>query len=95
MNYFVEFFGRKTAFLDGMEKVARAMNYSVIFLDVSRAGRGYYEVEVKIITRDAKETKPDFITHSYVGMLEASIRRQPDNWLWSHRRWKKREEKPN
>ena len=24
-----------------------------------------------------------------------TVRNNPDNWLWSHRRWKKREEKPN
>jgi KDO2-lipid IV(A) lauroyltransferase len=57
--------------------------------------RGYYEVELKTISKESRDTEPDFITHSYVSMLEESIRNQPDIWLWSHRRWKNREEKPN
>lgn len=95
MNYIVDFMGQKTAFYEGMEKVARALNYTVIYLDVRRVKRGFYEVEARYISKESKETDKDFITQSYVKMLEGSIRKQPDNWLWSHRRWKIREEKPN
>jgi len=28
------------------------------------------------------------LTRQYVRYLEAVIRRNPDMWLWSHRRWK-------
>lgn len=92
MNYFVEFLAQRTAFYDGMEKVARALNYAVIYLDIKRIRRGFYEVEIIPITHDAKTTNEDFITKEYVRLLEKSIINQPDNWLWSHRRWKNREE---
>jgi KDO2-lipid IV(A) lauroyltransferase len=92
LNYFVEFLSQRTAFYDGMEKVARALNYAVIYLDIKRVKRGFYEVEVIPITHDAKNTREDFITKEYVRLLEKSILSQPDNWLWSHRRWKNREE---
>jgi KDO2-lipid IV(A) lauroyltransferase len=95
MYYYVEFLGQQTAFFEGMEKVARALNYTVIYLDVKRVKRGYYQVDVKTITKESRDTAPGFINRSYVRLLEESIRNQPDNWLWSHRRWKKREEKPN
>lgn len=88
MNYFVTFFGQKTAFYDGTEKVARALNYAVIYLDVTRVRRGHYEVEIKTITKNAAETEQEYITSEYVRLLENTIRRQPDNWLWSHKRWK-------
>lgn len=91
MNYFVEFLGQRTAFYDGTEKVARALNYTVVYLDVVRLKRGHYEIEVKTIARDAKDTEEHFITRTYVHMLQESIQRQPDNWLWSHRRWKQSE----
>jgi KDO2-lipid IV(A) lauroyltransferase len=51
MNYFLTFFGQKTAFYDGTEKVARALNYAVIYLDVTRIKRGYYDVEIKTMTK--------------------------------------------
>ncbi|NOX85697.1 MAG: lysophospholipid acyltransferase family protein [Chlorobi bacterium] len=95
MNYFLNFFGNKTAFYDGTEKVARALNYAVVYLDVSRVKRGYYEVEIKTITKNAADTEPGFITSEYVRLLENTINDQPDNWLWSHRRWKTKEEKQN
>jgi len=93
MNYFVTFMGQKTAFYHGTEKVARALNYAVIYLDVQRTKRGHYEVEIKTVTKNAKETEEGFITSEYVRLLEESIRKQPDNWLWSHKRWKEKEEK--
>jgi len=95
MNYFLPFFGQKTAFYEGTEKVARALNYAVIYLDVTRMKRGHYEVEIKTITKNAADTKEGFITSEYVKLLEKTIRRQPDNWLWSHRRWKQKETKEN
>lgn len=92
LNYFVDFLSQKTAFYDGMEKVARALNYAVIYLDIKRVNRGFYEVEIIPITHNAKNTKEDFITKEYIRLLEKSIISQPANWLWSHRRWKNREE---
>ncbi len=94
-NYFLNFFGRKTAFYEGTEKVARALNYAVIYLDVARVKRGHYEVEIKTITKNAAGTKEGYINTEYMRLLENTIRRQPDNWLWSHKRWKNDKEKPN
>jgi KDO2-lipid IV(A) lauroyltransferase len=91
-DYFVTFLGRKTAFYNGMEKVARALDYAVIYLDIIRRKRGFYQVEVKVITDSAANTKTDEITLNYVSLLEESIIKQPDNWLWSHKRWKKNTE---
>ncbi len=88
-DYFVNFLGRKTAFYNGMEKVARALDYAVVYLDIIRKKRGFYQVEVKVITESAANTKPDEITLKYVQLLEHSIINRPDDWLWSHRRWKK------
>ena len=37
---------------------------------------------------NAKATNDGEITTAYVRYLENEIRQQPDNWVWSHRRWK-------
>jgi Kdo2-lipid IVA lauroyltransferase/acyltransferase len=88
IDYFVEFLGRKTAFYQGVEKVARTLGYAVAYLEIQRVRRGYYKVEVITITDNAAKMKEDEITRSYVQLLEKSIKKQPDNWLWSHKRWK-------
>ena len=95
IDHYEMFLGQKTPFFNGMEKVAKALNFTVLYLDVRRSRRGYYDVEVHVITSDASATTDGFITAKYAEMLEGTIRRQPDNWLWSHRRWKQKEEKTN
>ena len=91
INHMEDFLGQKTPFYDGMEKVARALGYAVAYLDIQRKGRGFYEVEVRPITADAGREPSGKITTTYAAMLEETITRQPDNWLWSHRRWKEKE----
>lgn len=88
IDYFVNFLGRRTAFYQGTEKVARTLDYAVVYLDIQRVKRGYYQVNVQPICSHAKQTKEGEVTGKYVQMLEQSVRTNPDNWLWSHRRWK-------
>ena len=88
INYWASFLGRETPFYMGMEKIARALNYAVIYLDIQRSKRGFYEIEIKLISWEGKKTEPLVIMNKYIKYLEDSIRSHPDNWLWSHRRWK-------
>ena len=44
--------------------------------------KGYYTLEFKII-------KSKNITKEYVQLLEKTILKQPEAWLWSHNRWKR------
>jgi KDO2-lipid IV(A) lauroyltransferase len=84
----VDFLGQKTAFLHGIEKHAIARNLPVIFVDIQRVKRGYYELGLSWITKNPGETRPGEITELYAKMLEEQILKNPGNWLWSHRRWK-------
>lgn len=92
INYWAKFLGRETPFYLGMEKIATTLDYAVIYLDIQRRKRGFYEVEIKLITQNAKNTVPLEIRNKYIHYLEDSIRNHPDNWLWSHRRWKFKKE---
>ncbi|MDZ7635740.1 MAG: hypothetical protein U5L72_15415 [Bacteroidales bacterium] len=60
----------------------------VVFVNIVKARRGYYTLEVKVITEHPKDEAPDFITSRYGELLEEVIRSKPEYWLWSHRRWK-------
>lgn len=88
INYWDTFLGRQTPFYTGLEKIARALDYSVVYLDIQRNRRGYYTVDVQKITENASATADYEITKKYIHLLENSIIKHPDNWLWSHRRWK-------
>jgi KDO2-lipid IV(A) lauroyltransferase len=86
--YWVQFLNRDTPFLHGMEKYARLNNLPVIFTDIQRVKRGYYTIELSILTTNPLELEEGVLTEMYARKLESVILKKPENWLWSHRRWK-------
>ena len=95
IHHWVDFLHHDTPVLTGMERIARKVNHAVFFLDVRRVRRGYYEAEFKLITREPQKMGEYEITDIYYRMLEQSIRRAPEFWLWSHNRWKRTREEFN
>ena len=86
--YWVDFLGRDTAFLHGTEVYAKKYNYPVVFVDIQRVKRGYYTLELSLITEKPKELKDGELTQMFANKLEEVIMKKPENWLWTHKRWK-------
>lgn len=91
--YWVNFFHQDTACLHGPEKHARNNNYPVVFLKIQRIKRGYYELTAEKLIEAPAETNEGEITQTYMHKLEEIIREIPENWLWSHKRWKRKRKK--
>lgn len=87
-KYWFTFLNQETSFFVGIEKIAKALGQAVVFCDMQRVGRGKYRVILRLITDKAEQTAEGEITNTYIRMLETAIRNNPDNWLWSHKRWK-------
>lgn len=87
-SYWTTFLGRDTAFLYGAEYFARKYNYPVLYYTVDRVRRGYYEVTFSTLCDDPSAVPQYSIVEQYARRLEDDIRRRPEQWLWSHRRWK-------
>lgn len=89
IHHWCDFLHHDTPVLTGTERIVRKVNHAVFYLDMRRVRRGYYEGEFKPITFEPN-TLPEYdITTRYFQQLEATIRRQPAFWLWSHKRWKR------
>ena len=86
--YWVDFFGRLTPFVKGPEKGAKLNNTAQVFVHFYRTKRGYYHSQYEIMTVDPKHFADGQLTLQYVKLLEAKVRSNPSNYLWSHRRWK-------
>ena len=86
--YWLNFLGRPTPFVSGPEKGARAAGLPVVFACIEKPRRGYYHATVKLATIDSSQLPEGALTLQYVRYLEEVIYRNPDMWLWSHRRWK-------
>ncbi len=84
----VDFLNQKTAFLHGAERYAKGLNIPVIYFDIQRIKRGYYSMKVIDIAKDYKDIEEEGLTKIYAGILEKIIMEKPQDWLWSHKRWK-------
>lgn len=86
--YWVNFFNRPTPFVRAPESGARRGNIPVVFCYFRKEKRGYYKIFFQLAEENPSSTKVGELTKKYAGFLQWSIEQQPENWLWSHRRWK-------
>ena len=86
--YWLDFFGRRTAFVKGAEAGAVYNHATVVFVHFYKVKRGYYHADTKFYVADAATLDKGEMTKTYAAFVEASVRRMPANYLWSHRRWK-------
>ena len=95
IHHWLDFLNHDTPVLTGTERLARSAGHAVFYIDVTRPRRGYYVAEFKLIARDPKQTKDYELTDAYFKLLEESIQRAPQYWLWTHNRWKRTHEEFN
>jgi len=88
-DHWTTFLHQETAFFAGTEKIALKLQLPVLFGGVKRLKKGYYELYFAEIYHP-KDLPNTNITETYVSLLEKQIRETPANWLWSHKRWKKK-----
>jgi KDO2-lipid IV(A) lauroyltransferase len=87
-HYWTKFLNQDTAFFTGLEKMAKSLDFAVVFLRIIRTHRGKYTLDFELLTDNPKLTKEGGISEMYARALENLINQYPENWLWSHRRWK-------
>lgn len=86
--YWIEFFGKPTAFVTGMEKGARLNDVAMVFAHFYKLKRGHYRIVSEFITDDVRSLPEGELTVRYARFIEKCLRLEPSNYLWSHRRWK-------
>jgi KDO2-lipid IV(A) lauroyltransferase len=88
-SYWLNFFGQPTPFFKTPERGARIANIPAVFVRIYKASRGHYRAELTTISDQPAGLPEGELTRRYRDMLEDAIRRQPDSYLWSHKRWKR------
>lgn len=90
----IRFLNHDTACLHGIEMYSKMFNTPVVYIDVQRVKRGHYRLELDLLFEHPNEIeKIGVITEKYMRKVESLILKVPENWLWSHKRWKA--EKPD
>lgn len=87
-SHWMEFLNQDTACMKGPEFFARRYRLPVVYFDVQRFKKGHYTVMLKVLEDDPANTISGEITENYMHTLEQLILNKPEDYLWSHRRWK-------
>lgn len=92
-KYWRPFLGREVPVFIGSEVAAKKLDFAVTYLKIEKVRRGYYQAELIPLTNTPKEF-PDYqLTDRYFEMLQTQIRKEPANYLWTHKRWKHHRER--
>lgn len=89
-QYWTTFLNQETPFFAGPQKIASKTNCPVFFHYVHKVKRGQYVADFIELTHQPAIDGPHGVLLDYVDIVEQIIRKRPEFWLWSHRRWKHR-----
>ena len=87
VDFYCTFLNQDTPVYLGPEKLINATNLELLFVEVHRVKRGFYEMKI-VTLKDKSIEEKESKTLLHVNHLEKIINDQPENWLWSHKRWK-------
>lgn len=89
-GHIINWLNHPTAIISGTEVLARKLNMAVVYLKVCRVSRGHYTCTIVDITSNPNSLPQGELTEKYARLLEQQINEQPETWLWTHKRWKKK-----
>ncbi len=88
--HWVTFLGQDTACPPGTDKYAHALNATVFYMNIQRVKRGFYELTFELLAENPADLPVEEVTKRFMARLETLLHQKPDDWLWSHKRWKKK-----
>lgn len=86
--YWLNFFGQPTPFVRAPERGARIADIPAVFVRFYKTRRGYYRAHLTIGSDHPANLPEGELTRRYARFLEDAIRKEPELYLWSHKRWK-------
>lgn len=87
-SFWTSFLSQRTAFVSGSELYTASHKTPLFFAEIIRERRGHYRFVLTSIFDFKKQYKMGIITAIFTEKLEHTIKTNPQNYLWSHKRWK-------
>ncbi|MGZ5263026.1 MAG: lysophospholipid acyltransferase family protein [Kaistella sp.] len=88
VSYGLNFMNQKTPAFIGYDKLSTRMDLAFVFCEMKKVKRGYYQINYYRIYPDGEQFIEHEVVKKFHKLLENTINKRPDNYLWSHRRWK-------
>lgn len=86
----MKFMGVEVPVHTGAETLAKKYDLAVLFVEVKKVRRGYYEATFIPLADNPKDFENFKITEIYLKEVEKQILEAPEFYLWTHKRWKHR-----
>lgn len=90
-KYWAMFMGVETPVVIGPERIAKLTGYPLFYIATERTARGRYRIVVTPLAEAPYDGEGE-ISQKYMSAVEAHIRSQPESWMWSHHRWRYKQE---
>lgn len=87
-KFWFRFLNQDTIFFQGPAFISRKFNHPVFFQETKKIGRGIYEISFELLFENPKEYSDIEIISTFIKRMEKLIIKQPEYYLWSHKRWK-------
>lgn len=88
VNFGIDFLNQPTPAFIGYDKLSTRMDMIFVYCEMKKVKRGYYQVNYYRIYPDGEKFQEFEVVRKFHNLLQNTINKRPDNWLWSHRRWK-------
>jgi KDO2-lipid IV(A) lauroyltransferase len=88
VNFGINFLNQATPAFIGYDKLSTRMDMFFVYCEMKKVKRGFYQVNYYRIFPDGEKFQEFEVVRKFHQLLENTIKKRPDNWLWSHRRWK-------
>ncbi len=72
----------------GAEVLARKLDMNMLFLHIEKEKRGFYKVRFSEITDEVRKEPKFKPTRIFLDKTEEQIRKAPEYYFWTHKRWK-------
>jgi KDO2-lipid IV(A) lauroyltransferase len=86
--FWLNFMSQRSGFIKKPWQKVKALNHAVVYMKMLRVKRGFYHFDVSLVSDDVSLISAEHLVLKYRDLLEADINNSPDNYLWTHRRWK-------
>lgn len=88
IDYWYDFLNQPTPFFHGIAKTALKFGMRVYFVHIEKTSKAHYRCRLELIYDGSEQVGEVELMKRYVSRLEDMIKRRPELWMWSHRRWK-------
>ena len=88
VSFGLNFLNQKTPAFIGYDKLSTRIDLAFVFCEMKKVKRGYYQINYYRIYPDGEKFVEYEVVKKFHKLLENTINKRPDNYLWSHRRWK-------